>query len=70
MIVQVAYLVVVDNGSVWRLLVLVHEGIADVCVGRELHHSGLMGGGRNVGWRVRGIVEPMPRLLVWTQTGV
>lgn len=41
MIVQVAYLVVVDNGRVWRLLVLVHEGIVDVCVGRELHHSGL-----------------------------
>ena len=70
MTVQVAYLVIVDNGRVWRLVVSVHEGIVDMCVGRELHHSGLTGRGRNIGWRMRGIVEPMPRLLVWTLTGV
>ena len=36
-------MVVVDDGRVWRLVVSVHKGIVDVCVGWELHHSGLTG---------------------------
>ena len=61
MIVQLAYLVVVNDDSVRRLLVSVHEGIVDVCVGRQLHHSGLDRGGKNIGSRMRG---KMPRLSV------
>ena len=57
MIVQLAYLVVVDDDSVWRLLVSVHEGIVDVCVGWQLYHSGLDRGGKNIGRRMRDKME-------------
>ena len=70
MIVQLAYLVVVDDDGVRRLFVAVHEGIVDVGVGRQLYHSGLDRRGKNIGRRMRGKMEHIPRLAVWTQTGV
>ena len=61
-IVQLAYLVVVNDDGVRRLFVSVHEGIVDVGVGRQLHHSGLDRRGKNIGRTMRGKMEHTPSL--------